>query len=219
MADAAAGQREDVDEAREAARLVALARARDYRAFEELVRRYRSAVYALALRMLRNPGDAEELTQETFLSAWQNLPGFRGDASFGSWLHRICANFALMRLRRKKLEPELTEDAVLPEPRFDGNGTLLSVPSYEWARGTEEKVLDRELAQAIEEATEKLTDDYRVVFLLRDYDGFSYEDIASTLGMTVPAVKSRLHRARLALRESIADFYGKKPKRLGGGRI
>ena len=219
MADAAAGQREDVDEAREAARLVALAKARDYRAFEELVRRYRSAVYALALRMLRNPGDAEELTQETFLSAWQNLPGFRGDASFGSWLHRICANFALMRLRRKKLEPELTEDAALPEPRFDGNGTLLSVPSYEWARGTEEKVLDRELAQAIEEATEKLTDDYRVVFLLRDYDGLSYEDIASTLGMTVPAVKSRLHRARLALRESIADFYGKKPKRLGDGRI
>jgi RNA polymerase sigma-70 factor (ECF subfamily) len=192
--------------------LVERARARDIAAFEALAARFQSKVYGLALRMTGDPRDAEEILQETFLSAWQNLPGFRGESAFGSWLYRICANFALMRLRRRKLEGEQERDG-LPEPRFDAEGTLLSTPSYDWSRGTEEKALDHELRRAIEAATARLPDEYRTVFLLKDIEGLSYEEIAQSLGLTVPAVKSRLHRARLALREAIEEFYARPPRR------
>ena len=187
--------------------LVERARSRDVAAFEILVARYRSKVYGLAVRMMQDASDAEEVLQETFLSAWQNLPNFRGESAFGSWLYRICANFCLMRLRRKKVETTEAESAQLPGPRFDAEGSLLSSPSYDWSRGTEEKALDNELRTAIERATDTLPDEHRTVFLLKDIDGLSYEEIAETLGTTVPAVKSRLHRARLALREAIDAFY------------
>ena len=208
----------DVTEANESPReeiaeLVARAQRRDFQAFETLVAMHRAKIYALALHMIRNPSEAEELTQETFLSAWQNLPRFRGESAFGSWLHRICANFVLMRLRRQKLEAVISNTPDLPEPRFDANGSLLSPFSYDWSRGTEEKVLDRELRQAIEEATARLPEDYRTVFLLKDIEGLSYEEIAEAVGVTVAAVKSRLHRARVALRESINAFYGQSSRR------
>jgi RNA polymerase sigma-70 factor (ECF subfamily) len=190
--------------------LVDRARTRDVAAFEELVTRYRSKVYGLAVRMMQDSADAEEIVQESFLSAWQNLPNFRGESAFGSWLYRICANFCLMRLRRKKVETtesEAQQSQQLPGPRFDSEGTLLNVPSYDWTRGTEEKALDNELRVAIEQATAGLPDEHRTVFLLKDIEGLSYEEIAESLGTTVPAVKSRLHRARLALREAIDAFY------------
>ena len=189
--------------------LVERARKRDVAAFEELVTRYRSKVYGLAVRMMQDSSDAEEIVQETFLSAWQNLPNFRGESAFGSWVYRICANFCLMRLRRKKVETTEAEATREPggEPRFDTEGSLLNHPSYDWTRGTEEKALDNELRVAIERATDALPAEHRTVFLLKDIEGLSYEEIAETLGTTVPAVKSRLHRARLALREAIDAFY------------
>ncbi len=199
--------------------LVERARSRDVAAFEQLVSRYRSKVYGLAVRMMQDSADAEEILQETFLSAWQNLPGFRGESAFGSWLYRICANFALMRLRRRKVEGEATGEQPanaaanpenLPGPRFDSEGSLLTMPSYDWSRGTEEKALDHELRRAIEAATASLPTEHRSVFLLKDIEGLSYEEIAEVMGTTVPAVKSRLHRARLALREAIDNFY-KRP--------
>jgi RNA polymerase sigma-70 factor, ECF subfamily len=198
-------------EASDDQRLVERARQRDVAAFELLVSRYRSKVYGLALRMMQDPSDAEEVLQETFISAWQNLPGFRGESAFGSWLYRVCANFCLMRLRRKKIEavdetPQQPGQE-LPGPRFDSEGQLLAQPSYDWSRGTEEKALDHELRRAIEQATNRLPDDHRTVFLLKDVEGLSYEEIAESMGTTVPAVKSRLHRARLALREAIESFY------------
>lgn len=188
--------------------LVERARKHDVTAFEILVTRYRSKVYGLALRMLKDSADAEEILQETFLSAWQNLPNFRGDSAFGSWLYRICANFALMRIRRRKVEVECDVDpSTLPEPTFDSEGALLQAQTYDWTRGTEEKALDNELRRAIQQAADALPDDHRTVFLLKDLEGLSYEEIAETLKTTVPAVKSRLHRARLALRQSIETFY------------
>lgn len=194
--------------------LLERARRRDTAAFEALVVRYRSKIYGLALRMMKDSGEAEELMQETFLSAWQNLPNFRGESAFSSWLYRICANFALMRLRRRKFEaPPPGEDPALPEPRFDSEGSLIAAPSYDWSRGTEEKVLDAELRRAIQEATSTLPVDYRTVFLLKDVEGLSYEEIAEATESSVPAVKSRLHRARLALREAIEGFYASPPLR------
>lgn len=202
--------------------LVERAQKREMAAFEQLVTRYRSKVYGLALRMVRDSGEAEEIMQETFLSAWQSMPTFRGESAFGSWLYRICANFALMRLRRRKIEaPPPAEEPAVSEPRFDGDGTLLAVPSYDWSRGTEEKVLDRELRQAIERATESLPDEYRTVFLLKDIEGLSYEEIAEATSSSVPAVKSRLHRARLAMREQIERFYAPprdRARAAAGGR-
>jgi len=192
--------------------LVERARERDIAAFEELVAKHRSRVFGLALRMTGDAGEAEEIVQETFLSAWQNLPRFRGDAAFGSWVHRICANFALMRLRHRRTHPEdlATEPA---GPKFDSEGTLMAFPSYDWSRGTEEKALDHELRRAIEQAASTLPDDYRTVFLLKDLEGLSYEEIAEATSSTVPAVKSRLHRARLALREAIEAFYSRPERR------
>jgi RNA polymerase sigma-70 factor (ECF subfamily) len=131
--------------------LVARARDGDFAAFEELVRRHQRRVFALALGIVRNPAEAEEVVQETFLSSFSHLDSFRGDARFSTWIYRVASNHALMRLRKKKPEPQ--GDALDLEPRMSTQGTS------------------------------------------------PFEDLAHQFGTTVPAVKSRLHRARLQLRE------------------
>ena len=182
-------------------------RARDGQpgAFEALVRRHSGRVYRLALRMTGSAQDAEEITQETFLSAHQGLARFRGEAAVTSWLHRIAANFALMRLRHRRIagtaEDQLTQGAGhedRPPPAY---------PLAQAGAHTEQHVLDAELRRAIEQAVDCLPEDYRVVFMLKDVEDLSYEEIAAATASTVPAIKSRLHRARLALRQTIQDFY------------
>ena len=177
--------------------------------FELLVRRHRSRVFSLALRMTGSAGDAEEIAQETFLAAWRHLSSFRGESAVGSWLYRICANLCLMRLRRRRLEPiDQDEARDLPGPRFDSDGTLVPSTSLDWAEGAERQALDRELRRAILRATASLPEEHRAVFLLKDLAGLSYEEIARSTRSSVPSVKSRLHRARLAMREAIDAFYG-----------
>ena len=190
------------------AKLIISARSGDVSAFEALVQRYRGRVYSLAVRMLQNATDAEEVVQETFLSAYQNLPRFRGESQFGSWLHRICANFCLMRLRHKKVVAGATEE--LGEPEFDDRGHLVIGDGIDWSRQADERVADTELRQAIEAAVAKLPPEYRAVFLLKDTEGLSYEEIAEAVEASVPAVKSRLHRARLALRHDIDAFFARE---------
>lgn len=177
----------------------------DLGAFEALVEAHRDRVFGLALRMTRSEADAAEITQETFLSAYQHLKTFRGDAAFGSWVHRIAANHALMRLRHKRVVQAAEEE--LKTPEFTERGSLTGFPAGEWGRGVEEKALDAELGQAIQQATDQLPEGYREVFLLKDVEGLSYEEIAQVTGSSIPAIKSRLHRARLALREEIDRFY------------
>jgi len=196
--------------------LLAAAIRREGTAFERLVERHRSNVYALALRMMKDRAAAEEVLQETFLAAWQKLPVFRADSSFGSWVYRICANFCLMRLRRCRLERKTELEPA--GPRFDASGMLLGEPSPDWTRGTEERALDHELRRAIEDAVAALPADYRVIFLLKDVEELSYEEIAQDLATSVAAVKSRLHRARLVLREAIDAFYEDDLDREGTGR-
>ena len=101
-------------------------------------------------------------------------------------------------------------EAELRTPEFNERGSLTEVPSTEWAKGADEQVLDAELGRAIQQATDTLPEDYRRVFLLKDVDGLSYEEISEITGDSVPAIKSRLHRARLALREAIEVFYREK---------
>ncbi len=186
--------------------LLARAQGGDMSAFEELVGRHEEKVYGLALRMTRSEADAAEITQDTFLSAYQHLAEFRGEAAFGSWVHRIAANNALMRLRRQRVL-DIVSDDQLEGPEFTERGSLAEAPETDWSRRADDKILDEELGRAIREATDALPEGYREVFLLKDVEGLSYEEISEMVGISVPAVKSRLHRARLALREAIDAFY------------
>lgn len=182
----------------------------DISAFEGLVERHRDRVYGLALRMLSSPEDAAEVTQDAFLAAYRNLGEFRGEAQFGSWVYRIAANQALMRLRHRRVVSKVEEpleDLQVQGPTFNERGSLMDevIP---WAgRGTEEEVLDAELRSAIEQAASSLGDEYREVFVLRDLEGMSYGEIAELTRASVPAIKSRLHRARLALRAAIETYF------------
>jgi RNA polymerase sigma-70 factor, ECF subfamily len=190
--------------------LVRRAQNGDGSAFAELVSRHQRQLYRLALRMTGSEADAQEVLQEAFLNAYQKLPNFRGEAQFSSWLYRIAANSALMRLRRKRRAPDALADQPLElqGPRFSAEGYLDPPPRSDWSQRADEKMMDRELGSAIDQAVASLPEDYRTVFLLKDVDGLSNEDIAAALELTVPAVKSRLHRARLSLREKLGDFFG-----------
>ncbi|MDQ3262720.1 MAG: sigma-70 family RNA polymerase sigma factor [Myxococcota bacterium] len=187
--------------------LLAQAQAGAMEAFEALVERHRDRVFGLALRMTRSEADAAEITQETFLAAYQHLADFRGEAAFGSWVHRIAANHALMRLRHRRVVKAAEAD--LTGPEFNERGSYAEYPQGDWSRRADEKALDAELGEAIRRASDRLSEDYRQVFLLKDVEGLSYEEIAGITGDSVPAIKSRLHRARLALREAIDEFYKK----------
>lgn len=185
--------------------LLSRAQAGEMDAFEDLVERHRDKVFGVAQRILRSAADAAEVAQDTFLSAYQHLMEFRGEAAFGSWVHRIAANQALMRLRHQKVVQSAVDE--LRGPEFNHRGSLIDPPRPEWARDAEDQVLDAELREAIQQATDRLPDAYKQVFLLKDVEGLSYEQIAEATGDSIPAIKSRLHRARLALREAIEAFY------------
>lgn len=185
---------------------VVKAREGDVAAFEALVERHRGRVYGLALRMLNSEDDAAEVLQESFLSAFRKLGELRTDAQFGSWVLKIAANHALMRLRHRKVTRAVEEE--LDAPNFNERGSLIdAVSEFKDAEG---EAMDNELRVAIEQATASLGDDYREVFLLKDVEGLSYEEIAEITGASVPAIKSRLHRARLSLRAAIDAFYAER---------
>ena len=188
--------------------LVALAAGGDAAAFSELVQRHQDKVYALAFHLLRDSAEAEEVVQDTFLAALEKLGGFRGDAAFSTWLHRVAANAALMRIRRRRRAPEGPADQPLEEllPRCDEAGHIEPLPYHDWSKRADEQLADREVRLAIEQAVQNLPEDYRIVFLLRDVEGLSSEEMADLLGLSVAAVKSRLHRARLALREKLNPY-------------
>ncbi|HEY2031970.1 MAG TPA: sigma-70 family RNA polymerase sigma factor [Myxococcales bacterium] len=189
--------------------LVERAQKGDAGAFAILVERHQRQLYRLAMRMTGSEADAQEVLQEAFLNAYQKLPLFRGEAQFSSWLYRIAANSALMRLRRKRRAPDaLGEQPLeLAGPRFSAEGHLEPTSVGDWSQRADEKMMSTELGTAIDKAVKELPEDYRTVFLLKDVDGLSNDDIAHALELSVPAVKSRLHRARLALREKLGEFF------------
>jgi RNA polymerase sigma-70 factor (ECF subfamily) len=193
--------------------LVALAQKGDGTAFATLVERHQRQLYRLAMRMTGSEADAQEVLQEAFLNAYQKLPLFRGEAQFSSWLYRIAANSALMRLRRKRRAPDaLGEQPLeLAGPRFSAEGFIEPTSTSDWSQRADEKLMSSQLGAAIDKAVQELPEDYRTVFLLKDVDGLSNEDIAHALELSVPAVKSRFHRARLALRERLGEFFDQNP--------
>ena len=187
--------------------LVARARGKDFAAFEELLDRYEDKVFRLAYRFVRNESEAKEILQDTFLSIWRKLDTFKGDSLFSSWLYRVAANTALMRLRSQRRHPEVsTED--LPAGFLDERRDLPAV-GENWSRRPDEQLQSDELRRHIQAAVDALPELYRTVFLIRDVEGLSTEETAELLGVSIPTVKTRLHRARLALREAITGYFNK----------
>jgi RNA polymerase sigma-70 factor (ECF subfamily) len=188
--------------------LVAKAQAKDYAAFEQLLDRYEDKIFRLAYRFVRNESEAKEILQDTFLTIWRKLDTFKGDAQFSSWLYRVAANAALMRLRSQRRHPEVsTED--LPTGYLDNYGQLPPVIEN-WAKRPDEELASDELRRHIQSAVDALPEIYRTVFLIRDVEGLSTEETAEVLQISVPTVKTRLHRARIALRDAITGYFGKK---------
>lgn len=178
--------------------LVHRAQQDDERAFGELVTRYESKVYSLAMKMLRNPEDAEDVLQETFLRGYRGIKSFKGNSTFSTWIYRITANSALMRLRKKQLPQVSIEDS-------DERETPISIA--DWSPGPVEQLLNQEMQRVMEEAIETLPPEFRQVFILRDVEELSNADVAEILDLSVAAVKSRLHRARLKVRNRLATYF------------
>jgi RNA polymerase sigma-70 factor, ECF subfamily len=178
----------------------------DERAFGELVSRYESKVYSLALRMVRNPEDAEDVLQDTFLRAYRGIKSFQGASTFSTWIYRITANSALMRLRKKQLPTISIEDQ-------DERETPVNIA--DWSPGPSEQLMTKELQDEMDEAIDTLPPEFRQVFILRDIEERSNAEVAEILDLSVAAVKSRLHRARLKVRNRLAGYFtdNAKPKR------
>jgi len=176
----------------------------DRRAFEPLVRRHERRVFRVALAVAGNTADAEEVMQDTFLKAFRHLDQFRKEARFSTWLTRIAVNEALGTRRARKThlplaDAQTAEEHVMPK-RYEP-----------WKDNPEELYSRQEIQRTVEDAIQSLPEIYREAFVLRDVEGLSGEEAAEVLGTTIPAVKSRLLRARLMLRETLSEKFEQPP--------
>ncbi len=198
------------------AELVRRAKAGELAAFEELVARHERQVYTLALRIVQSTHDAEDVTQQTFISALQHLAGFREEASFTTWLYRIATHAALKIIRKRKgLDTVSLEEAT--EPRAEGDAIPHPEFIADWRQSPEELVHRNETQRLLDEALAQLDDKHRLVFLLRDVEGLSVKETAEALGLSEANVKVRLLRARLQLRERLTRFFGDETRRIRRG--
>ena len=183
--------------------LVAAAKAGDTSAFEELVNRYERKIFRLTMNITRNREDAEDSMQDAFMKAYSHLAGFQEDSRFYTWLVRIAANEALMRLRKRR-----PNQFSLDEP-IEGDDDVIPQEIEDWGPSPEQRYAQTEMREILNGVIDQLSPDFRVTFVLRDVEGLSTEETAETLGLSVPAVKSRLLRARLQLRERLSRYFRK----------
>jgi RNA polymerase sigma-70 factor, ECF subfamily len=173
-------------------------------AFEQIVERHEAKVLNLAMRFTRNHEDAEEVLQDVFATVYRKIDGFEGKSAFSSWMYRITVNAAFMKLRKKKQRPTMSIEDLAPNVRqvivdqealgsFGMRSDLIS--------------MNRELKTALEEAIQRLPEQYRAVFILRDVNGLSNQEVSEILDLSIPAVKSRLHRSRLMLRRKLQGYW------------
>ena len=170
--------------------------------YEELITRYETKVHNLAMRLTRNAEDAEEVLQDVFVTVYRKIEGFEGKAKFSSWLYRITVNAAFMKLRKRKQDQSVSLDDMLPHLQ---NKAITQKNAF--GAHSDSLALNNEIRMALEGAIQKLPDDYRAVFVLRDIDGLSNKEVGEILTLSIPAVKSRLHRSRLMLRKRLRKFY------------
>jgi RNA polymerase sigma-70 factor (ECF subfamily) len=185
-------------------------RASDREEFSRLVEAYYTMIYNLAFRMLNDPQDAEDTLQETFLKAYRGLKDFDGRSSVSTWLYRIATNEALMHLRRRKMD---TVSIDASKDSDEGEQEPLQI--VDWCCMPEEELVSAEALAHLNEAVTRLSPNLRAVFVLRDIQGLSTREVEEVLNLSETAVKTRLSRARLQLREDLSSYYG---GRLEGGK-
>jgi RNA polymerase sigma-70 factor, ECF subfamily len=186
------------------AELVEALRREEPDAAERLVERYGDRVYRLAMRITGLNEDAEEAAQDALWTAARKIHMFKGESAFGSWIYRITANAAYQKLRtRRQKSAEIAIDDVLPS--LDGDGRHFE-PMDDWSNRVDEQALQGELRGVLQKAIDGLPDDYRTALMLHDVEGLSNPDIAEALNISLPAVKSRVHRSRLFVRKQLADY-------------
>ena len=171
--------------------------------FSEMVEAYYGSAYNIALRMLRNPADAEDAVQEAFISAYRAFPKFKGQSKVSTWLYRIVVNACLMKIRKEKSRANhLTETAYDDEVVHDW-------PSTGSWNDPERALLNTELRDALDKGLDRLSPEIRAAVVLRDVQGFTTEEAAATLDLTVPSLKARLHRGRVLLRKHLEGYLAK----------
>lgn len=184
-------------------------RAQDVSVLETVMERYSPRLYRVAFGITRSHTDAEEVVQDAFLTLFRKIDSFEGRSALGTWLYRVAANAALIKRRGKRAEVEVNLEDYLPQFRSDGHregdrAMLLA----DWSGTPERELLSGEARQLVEEGLALLPDHYRAILVLRDVEELSNEDVAEILGESVASVKSRLHRARMALREVLTRRLG-----------
>jgi RNA polymerase sigma-70 factor (ECF subfamily) len=185
--------------------LVARAREGDAAAYNELVGRYERKIFRLAKHITQNDEDAEDVLQESFMKAFEHLPDFQGQSKFYTWIVRIAVNESLMKLRKRKSDRTVPLD----EPVDTGEDTVVREIAV-WEENPEQRYSREEMGQILDDAVQGLKPAFRTVFVLRDIEELSTEETAEALDISVPAVKSRLLRARLQLREKLTRFFKRK---------
>jgi RNA polymerase sigma-70 factor (ECF subfamily) len=184
--------------------LVDLARVGDARAFDELVRRYQDRVFRLCFKILRHEEDAMEASQDAFLSAFRGLPRFKADSTFSTWLYRVATNAALMKYRKRRA------GHVSYEQSQSSLEDLEPLAIADWSQQPLDQLLDAETREILNREMDRLPENEREVFVLRDIMEQSNEEVAKELGITIAAVKSRLHRARVHLRDRVNRYFREK---------
>jgi RNA polymerase sigma-70 factor (ECF subfamily) len=182
--------------------LVARFRKGDMDAFQELISRYETKAFNLAMGFTRNLEDAEEVLQDVFVTVYRKIEGFQGKSAFSSWLYRITVNAAFMKLRKRKQNQTVSIEDLTPGTENSWNEKSDAVDP-----GSEVHTINKQLKEVLYRAIQKLPEEYRIVFMLRDVDGLSNKEVGEILDLSIPAVKSRLHRSRLMLRKKLQRFY------------
>jgi RNA polymerase sigma-70 factor (ECF subfamily) len=194
--------------------LVRLVQQGDSRGFDELVRRYQDKVFRLCFKILRNEDDAAEALQDAFLSAYRGLANFKAESTFSTWLYRVATNASLMKYRKRR------EGHVSLEQSQSAHHDTEPLQIPDWTTQPLQDLLDAETRQVMEDGIARLPEELRTVFVLRDLEEKSNAEVAEILELTVAAVKSRLHRARIALRDRLnrymADRMSRKDRPLKG---
>ena len=193
--------------------LVRRAQGGDTRAFDELVRRYRDKVYRLSFKILRHEEDAAEALQDAFLSAYRGIKSFKVESTFSTWLYRIATNASLMKYRKRREGHVSLEQS----QNTDENAEMLQIP--DWSTQPLKELLDSETREVMDEGIQRLPEELRTVFILRDIEDLSNAEVAQILDLTVAAVKSRLHRARIALRDRLTRYFADRMTRKDRGRV
>ncbi|MDW8105193.1 MAG: sigma-70 family RNA polymerase sigma factor [Armatimonadota bacterium] len=190
---------------REERHLIRAAQQGDSRAFDRLVHRYQGQIYRAMTRACANPELAQDVLQEAMIRAFRALPQFRGDASFATWLFRIAKNLCVRKQQQMLAHPTVSLDQPLSEEE-DAESLLRQMIDYS-AQNPQQVVLDEEIRQKVREAVDKLPPNLREILILRDMEDLSNQETAERTGLTVAAVKARLHRARALLREHLEEYF------------